>query len=407
MDDEMLIRLEMESKIFSDDINVNSIEISDPHFFCQGMLFLIRYRPLKIDEVIEKICSYNNGDEYSISVRENIRYLLIKKCFPAIYKLYSRGYFCLNEISGMIKESKNLNFAQMFYKVLPEHYNDSCAIHDDVLLYGFEKGSMEFSLKYDEVDQIDNFVASPSFRINHKCKWSEYEWSKKPYQLDMLSFSAHFGSIHCFKKLLALGALVNDFTIFAAAFGGNLDILHLCPNNKHYLLHRYITKLCRIDILRWVESQSNFSIHHFKSPSSEILLHLIEKMGLFIAFYSTITPILVAAKNGNIPLLKHLDKSISGKNYNWGRDLAIFLAVQSNRIDVVQYFVDKGLSVNQQLISYGMSPLHTAVKISSVQVVRYLLSKGANVNAQDKYTATYFFWMPLFITPFSIQQLKY
>lgn len=95
------------------------------------------------------------------------------------------------------------------------------------------------------------------------------------------------------------------------------------------------------------------------------------------------TPLMLAAKNGNIQIVRALIEKNVDLN---ARDLlgfnALFLACKSGHFDVVRELVNAGVSVNQP--DFGRNtPLLVALGNGHITLAKYLVDLGADVNAKD------------------------
>lgn len=61
----------------------------------------------------------------------------------------------------------------------------------------------------------------------------------------------------------------------------------------------------------------------------------------------------------------------------------LHLAVDLNRLDMIQLLLDSGADVNVKTLEARLSPLHIAVRNGSLRAIDLLLSKGADVNSRN------------------------
>ena len=69
--------------------------------------------------------------------------------------------------------------------------------------------------------------------------------------------------------------------------------------------------------------------------------------------------------------------------WNWLHQLLMGFTDRPPSLEAIQFFIDKGVPVNAQ-DSYGMTPLHYAMRSSNADVAIALLEAGADPNLPDK-----------------------
>lgn len=101
-------------------------------------------------------------------------------------------------------------------------------------------------------------------------------------------------------------------------------------------------------------------------------------------------------KEGNLEAIKLLVAyGADLENPSFLGDIPIFIAAKKYRLDIVDYFIDKGVDINIKSPIHG-SLLHVFSMAGEAHGVTYLLNKGVdisvNVNALDKDGLTPLFW---------------
>jgi ankyrin repeat protein len=95
------------------------------------------------------------------------------------------------------------------------------------------------------------------------------------------------------------------------------------------------------------------------------------------------TPLLVAARGGQIEIAKYLvDKGADIKAVNARGNTALHLAAWAGNAALADYFIAKGIDINAKSPT-GMTPLLYAVNMERPEVVKLLLTKGADINIAD------------------------
>jgi len=245
-----------------------------------------------------------------------------------IHHVFKAGGYSIGEILTEIYQIRLklpvLYFAELFSDINSviesfKHYDDSRigvqhCINDANLLneyiyYGFAKTSLEFILKYDDIQRLHQYSEIGSLK-GVIPKFSIFEWAIKPvnepYELSLLSFSAFFGSINCFKFLLVSGLAIQEDTMERAICSGSFDIIHLCMNS-YYRIEESINmaqKYCHQSVFEWLLQQH---------PEHQIgvVNHNLRSVESYIKNNNQITPFLIDAmiafcKVGDLVLLSTL-----------------------------------------------------------------------------------------------------
>ncbi|MBY0413365.1 MAG: ankyrin repeat domain-containing protein [Bdellovibrionales bacterium] len=99
-------------------------------------------------------------------------------------------------------------------------------------------------------------------------------------------------------------------------------------------------------------------------------------------------PIFVAIHEGNLPMIKFLEKkganfsgNLSDESSNHYEFNALFVAIDSKNKETLEYLLNKGFDVNDKLVTKNFySPIHLAAKQCDSKIVDFLIQKGANIN---------------------------
>lgn len=109
--------------------------------------------------------------------------------------------------------------------------------------------------------------------------------------------------------------------------------------------------------------------------------------------YSGETPLMLAAEFGQLNIIKLLllyGADIHARDSD--NDTAMYWAAASyGRVDntaVLQFFIERGLSVNQKSRGYRSTPLQMASLLGNVANVKWLLSHGADVKSKNRLGTT-------------------
>ena len=232
---------EFERNLFGDEII--EFDIYDVDFWVDRISEFPKIRPLSLDK---------NSAFLTISKKycENpeFRLKLLKKyyfCPVLIFKLFKEGVYSIEDIKPIFQNDDSYIFCHYFKKEIGDFQNfirkkpqpiisqpipENDEAIEQLINTGFLPSSIEYCLKYDDIQNLKKIDVS----IDYVLKWSPFEWSYQPenkVMSDLLSFSAFFGSILCFKHLSSNNYKINSTTIESAICGGSLDIINMCFKN--------------------------------------------------------------------------------------------------------------------------------------------------------------------------------
>lgn len=116
------------------------------------------------------------------------------------------------------------------------------------------------------------------------------------------------------------------------------------------------------------------------TPILIFTLCLAMLIGLTACILTTITPLGIASRDGDVESAKSLLESGADVNEidnSW--NTALHYAVSHGHSDIVRILVEKGANVNEKG-RWGNTALHMAISRRDPEMVRILLEKGANVD---------------------------
>jgi len=250
----------------TDDIGYN---ISDIEFLVDRLVCLPLVRPFLLEKAVTLCVKYASTINF-------LRKLLSesKECPVLIYRLYKRGVISFQEIEPILRSTDSTIYCYYFRKEFIDfelfakknnHFVDfdRSLIKDDeeidrIIQYGFHPSSIEYCLKYDDIDVLRDL----NINDNGIAKWSPFEWSYKLNFLDYLSFSGYFGSINCFKHLIINGYQITDSVKSSVVCSGSFDLFRLC--NGSIIIPQSIfcaAQFCRLSLLSFfLENSIDISI---------------------------------------------------------------------------------------------------------------------------------------------------
>ena len=306
-------------------------------------------------------------------------------CPVLLYKLYQLGIFLFDDIKTFL-ENRDAFILSYYYhkeidnfddhirlKTIPSDYDD-CYYEfkeniDALIQYGFAPNTIEYCLKYDDINAFINIYSNQNHSPGGIAKWSPFEWSQKPDFFDFLSFYGFYGSIECFKYLLMNGFSIDDKIRSIVVCSGNTDLFHICNN----VIVDFSNHIC-------------YAAEYFRLS---ILNFLIEKgVNINCINRENSSPLHLASKNGHIGLVEFFIKQgadLDKKDSNCMTPL--FYAANNFHLHVVDYLIRNGADINAK-DEDGWTPLHYAARYDSYNVLEYLVKHGADINAKDTSNVT-------------------
>ena len=230
-----------EKLIYGDPPVFEYMEIQTKDFLVDRFVMFLSLRPLYLERAVILCLEYTKNSHFRQKLLEKIL-----ECPVLIYRLCQRGVFLFKEIEEYLQNRESFVLGYYFRKEIldfksfikqkrvPDDLDESFLKNEDEIdllrEYGFLPSSIEYCLKYDDIDCFRDFNTT----LPNQAKWSPFEWSVKPKSLDLLSFSGFFGSIKCFKHLLLQGLLINPRVLSSAVCSGSLDLFHLFNESRDF-----------------------------------------------------------------------------------------------------------------------------------------------------------------------------
>ena len=195
-------------------------------------------------------------------------------------------------------------------------------------------------------------------------------------------FAAKQGNTDALKKLLELGAHVNDRDSY-----GNTPLLcavekgHL--NSMNFLLEKGAHKLAQDNANRNVLSLA------IKGDYAAIMLTLIKDHGLDIQGNTSFRPLHYAAELGHLkPLQMVIENGAHKDAVTPFGATALHIAALHGKTAAIRFLIQEHqFDPNAQNIA-GETPLHYAVRSGMYEAVQVLIQNGARVEALDNYGQT-------------------
>jgi len=264
---------------FKNEIKINDILEGLPVCTYFALIFehladLAYNRPFSHNEVLSlcrKVLMSNNDNEYCI-----ISFLLrfYFKCPRIVYYLINEGIIQYSHIAGYINisyetsvvyfyeffknKSKFFDHFVYFNRLDQVSLQAICDNHDlyhQYIDYSFAKESIEFALKFDVYEQLQEYISNPEFDLAKQIS-SFFETCMGNRDLTMIDFSAFFGSIRCFKLLISNGCEISDRTFRYAIYSGCHEIIHMYPNFNNPNIKSYFSEAIvgkQYEVFEWLK----------------------------------------------------------------------------------------------------------------------------------------------------------
>ena len=192
-----------EKLIYADKFPIKLSEITDVEFCANRLAFLPTFRPHTLDQVVLLCKEYCNNGEFKKELLDRASI----SCPVIVYRLFISGIFSFFDIERYLSNKSCLLLGYYFKKYIDdfnkitkgkffllefdEMYLKNENEYEILYKYGFFPGSLEYVLKYDDINALQNTFNEDTHKPE-QMKWSPFEWSRRPDYLDILSFSAFF-----------------------------------------------------------------------------------------------------------------------------------------------------------------------------------------------------------------------
>jgi len=377
----------------------------------------------------------DKGENVS-ELKNRIMSLVISKNKPIVqhirirflHRLFANGIFSVPEIiqvmnmirptDSPLKSRFKLIFAQvlsdnlddllnsmpkLYVNIIESAISDNWVEFNQVLEYGCKFDSVQYALKYDDINMLQKFSANIGFDFN-----TEINNVLAPFYLDIdrptyIQYSAFHGSKQCFKFLYLNNADMKKTIVgfkelqdYAIA-GGDLEIIRMLESFG--VLDNVEIKIacdfCHSSILEWV-----FSMKEIDSETlNKTLISCCQRQWLagiisciaqganpnFMCSETESSPIHMCCSKGYLSLARYLmaiynvDPNLSLKN---GATPLHECAVRNN-IDMVHLLLEhKDIDINKVDID-GETPIFKACLKTNNDMIRFFYKNGSNINQKN------------------------
>ena len=298
-----------------------------------------------------------------------------------------------SEIRRMSRNLFSNDWKDAYYLFLKSEKENNFEKTTFLMNYGYEKDSIEYDIKYDNIEHFCPLFAfcKLSYKtLFKKSFFDSYEFFKNDFSI--IDAAAFYGSIKIFKFLIQN---VDDFLdlrqrlLYSAICGGNTEIIKYLYIKIQNALHspKYATLFYRNVIFDWLEGieTSDFSTvmsTSCRANNIHCLLYCIQNnLSDVNSLRKGNSPLHISAINGHCDCLRIL-MALKGININLkNKDGISFLtfntplhfAVLSKNVEAVKLFLsEKTIDVNCKNLK-GHTPLHLAAREVLEEIVKVLL----------------------------------
>ena len=256
-------------------------DFSDLRNYCVSQKLILSANEENKDEIVEKISKFDKEliswcnsllcRYYSMHIRKQQIYFYIltklngsyddyKKASPQlIHMLFKQGKFTLNDCRSLVDTndevrfffSRDLGIKQSDFHDYKELSDEEI---DEVIEFCYPKNSIEYAIKFDDIDLLQNICAGIDFDISKKVKKNASDGIFMSDELTAIELAAACGSLQCFKYLFMNNATIDENVAEYAIIGGNIEIIHICEQHGCTFANGAKTALLyhRNDVYDWL-----------------------------------------------------------------------------------------------------------------------------------------------------------
>jgi hypothetical protein len=316
-------------------------------------------------------------------------------------KLRKDSLFFSELISGSISllDTPDIAFPRAFDKFRHDKFQWSRLIAD-IRAWGYLKDGIEYALKYDEFDVLRDLTTHVDFSFAETLSLSPYECANEE-PISLLSFSAFYGSMKCFKFLLLNDLEMNEEVADFAVCSGNYEITRICEQRNctfatafkksiEYLhneiadwisitfdIYEPIPDLPHLLNIPFVVRQPEAHFIALKTPIAEVIMFLCDK-GFSVDTQNPggFAQIHVAAANGYSDIAALLvSYSCDVHKTNEVQNTALHLACEGGHAAIATLLISSGADVSA-VGQDGQTPLHLASREGHTAIIKLLLERN-------------------------------
>jgi len=269
--DDIAELVSFQNLLFSHDCIVDVPLIEDLGFAADSFVMYLSIRPFQTKKLVESIHKYINIPGFiDLLVPKSII-----SCPYLLYIIFNNNLITIDIIQRYLKKKRNFLAASYFYKQIPnykifgyhliESHNHSEHLgllnnfpfladeaKDELIKFGYPMNSVEYMLKYDDIESFRERTKNPGFYWKDMVIKSVYDWINITEYSNLLSFSAIFGSIKCFKYIVSNGVVIDDQTVAHSLYSGSTDLIRLISNFNLQNYYQELSYWFHEDVSQWI-----------------------------------------------------------------------------------------------------------------------------------------------------------
>ena len=274
----------------------------------------------------------------------------------------------------------------------------------------FSENKLPFIFKFDSVtfpifeyirnDDFENFQKFVTNQVDFDFDQNigiEREYYQTTY-VNLLDIAAYYGSIQCFKYLVANKAPFSKHVCQYSICGGNYEIIHYIENN--YEKHNFDTKAClamsvayhRYELMDYILPNLSAKKEHVQTA---INTYNFSAFSLFIMNKKLLSDDLLcdACFSGNLPIIKYLCEVQKASTEVGDEDgkTPLQIACLNGHLEIVQYLCEVQKVNPEERDGEANTPLIAACSAGYLSIVQYL----CEVHKADVEATEYQGWTPL------------
>ncbi|EAX95239.1 hypothetical protein TVAG_336340 [Trichomonas vaginalis G3] len=280
------------------------------HFTFLRRLFVKKLIPL--DQIHSTLLNFPKGYPIQYII---LYYFFVSECYTKSGRDVEKMKEVIEEyrmkFEGNPKITKEMETFLKLQKMQDSMEKNSYAKLKEYIEYGCPLNSMEYALKFDKVDLLNEIVTRDKINLSERMEQNYFEpslfvhWDPTP-----LEFAAFFGSYNCFKYIIKHNISLQYIPLFATA-GCDIRILKVLASKKVSFegCPRIAAYFRRYDIFEWIMTRHKENLNMKKelnyALSRAIAINYIDMIVQCIDIGANInfkdenqqTPLIVAATN--------------------------------------------------------------------------------------------------------------
>jgi ankyrin repeat protein len=258
--------------------------------------------------------------------------------------------------------------------------------------WGYEGNSQGFIVKYDDFVGLRALSAHPLFKFDIEIFISPFDLpvDVKSQAQSLLSVSAFYGALKCFKFLLLNGCRVSASVCEFSVKGGSLEVIRISEQEGGDFTHCLPASVSymRNDIADWL--LQNFEVGKFSfadciaSANFACILYLLaDEADVNQSFAHGQTPLILSSEKGFLEICRLLiEHGAAIDQQNVIGQSPLFISSSNCHLEICELLIERGSDIDLQNV-YGFSPLHASSQEGRLEVCKLLIDHGSDINLQN------------------------